>query len=131
MIIDNKELVELLEQEKVLLDELEGAKKEIEELGKQIQKVKEDNKEKLEESKELRDKIASIFIPVVLEQKGEFETFGNPEVVDGKVHIELIDNKEKAYDIVREKIKEGDDIWVKYIEDLKKVDEAKDVIKSQ
>jgi len=123
MIIDNKKLVKLLEDEKVLLDELKEVTDTIREHTEAIGTIRKENEEKLKQSEDLRAKIASIFIPLALKEKKSYEKFGNPEVIDGKVSVELVDQRPKSMEnAVKDlelRIAEGDKAWRTYLANLK------------
>lgn len=120
MIIENKELLELLEKELEITEGLKGAKEEVAQLTARMAEIQEEHKDQLEESKVIRNKIAHIFVPIVMEAKGDFETFDAPEIVDGKVSVKLIDNRPKtledAENDLKERIKEIDESWMKHLD---------------
>lgn len=118
MIIDNKELTKLVEKEAKLLAEIKEVTDVIKEHSDAISRIRKENEVKLKEAEELKAQIGKIFIPIVIKEKEEYETFGNPEVVDGKVSIELTDQRprtlEEAEENLKLRIKQGDDMWLKY-----------------
>lgn len=131
MYIDDKELVDLVLKEKAIVDELKEVVEEIQSHSNKIAEIREQHQDKLKESEELRGQIALRFIPVVLASKEEHETFGNPEVIDGKVFIPLEDQSERAMELLKENIKKGDDIWRDYIERAEIERKALEVIEKQ
>lgn len=118
MIIDNKELTKLVEEEKALLEELKEVTETIKGHSEAIAKIRQENNEKLKQAEELKAQIGKIFIPIVLKEKADYETFGNPELVDGKVSVELTDQRprtiEEAVEDLKLRIKQGDDLWANY-----------------
>jgi len=120
MIIENKKLLTLLEKELKIEESLKGAKKEVAELTARMKEIQEENKAELEGSVKLRAKIAKIFIPLVLEKKGEYETFSQPKIVDGKIEVEFTDHKPKTLEAaeldLKQRIAEIDNGWIKHLE---------------
>jgi len=120
MIIENKKLLELLEKEIEVEASLKGAKDEVATLTARMKEIQVENKEAIEGSQKLRQKIAKIFVPIVLEAKGDFETFSHPKIVDGKVVVEFEDHKpktlEEAERELKERISEIDNGWIKHLD---------------
>lgn len=120
MIIENKKLLDLLVKEQEIEEGLKDAKKEVAELTARMKAIQEEHKEALEGSRKIRNKIAKIFVPLVMEAKGEFDTFKAPKIVDGKIEVELIDNRPKtledAENNLKAQIKEIDAGWIKHLD---------------
>lgn len=122
MFIDNKELTKLVEQETELLEELKDVTDEVKKHSDAIVEIRTKNADKLKEHEDLRAEIAKIFIPIVLEKKEAYETFGNPEIKEDKVFVELTDQRPKTIEDAQKdlelRIKQGDDSWKKYLSNL-------------
>lgn len=115
MIIDNKELLELVEQEAASDERLTDAKKEVAELTERMAEIQLENKEELELNRNLRIKINEIAVPLILDKKGEFDTFTRPRLEDGKVVVDIENNLprtlEEAERNIKERILEIDNGW--------------------
>lgn len=115
MIIENKELKELLEQEALLLEAIKDDKARVAELTDEMREIQKRNETELNKIAELRQKYTKIAVPIILKSLKDNEMFADIELVDGEVSYKVIDVLEGLEERAIEETKKQKDDWVAYV----------------
>lgn len=115
MIIENKELKELLEQEALLLEAIKDDKARVAELTDEMREIQKRNETELNKIAELRQKYTKIAVPIILKSLKDNEMFADIELVDGEVSYQVIDVLEGLEERAIEETKKQKDDWVAYV----------------